>query len=244
MCGIVCYLGNKSIDSVLLVGLTRLEYRGYDSAGLAVLEKGELQVRKEKGKIKDLEKLLQAYPVEGNMGIGHTRWATHGEPNHQNAHPHTNAQKTIAVVHNGILENYYVLRRTLANKGYIFHTETDTEVIPYLLEEEMKQDGDFTQAFHRCLSQLEGRYAFALLYDDMSDRIFFARNGSPLIFGKGRQDFFLASDVPAIIPLAKQYYTINNGEWGWLDRKDGLQLFNLDFAKLPYELHKIKIKNQ
>ena len=242
MCGIVCYIGAKSIESVLLVGLTRLEYRGYDSSGIAVLENGELQVRKEKGKIKELEQLLQAYPVEGNMGIGHTRWATHGEPNRMNAHPHTNDPKTIAVVHNGILENYYTLRQELSDKGYVFHTGTDTEIIPYLIEEEIKNDDDFIKAFHRSLLRLQGTYAFAVIYDKMPNRIFFARNGSPLIFGQGQQEFFLASDIPAIVPLAKEYYMINNGEWGWVDRTEGLQLYDCTPKIISYDLHKIEIE--
>ncbi|MBX7059800.1 MAG: glutamine--fructose-6-phosphate transaminase (isomerizing) [Leptospirales bacterium] len=240
MCGIVAYIGSKSVNSVLLVGLTRLEYRGYDSAGVAVLDNGELQVRKERGKIKDLEALLQAHPVEGVAGIGHTRWATHGEPNRANAHPHTDTSGHLAVVHNGIIENHYELRQELIREGHLFHSETDTEVIPHLIEQEMRAGATIEEALFRTMQRLHGRYAFVMLYDGAPDRIFFARDGSPLIFGHGRNETFLASDVPAIVPLAREHYVFENGEWGWITQ-DHLHVMNGDRQPRHVDLKKIEI---
>lgn len=242
MCGIVGYIGPKSVDSVLLVGLTRLEYRGYDSAGVAILDKGEIHVRKEKGKIKDLEALLHDHPVEGRMGIGHTRWATHGEPNRVNAHPHTDENKRIAVAHNGIIENHYELRHELMREGHIFHSDTDTEIIPHLVEDYLRKGKSIEEAVYATVRRLEGRYAFVLIYDETPDRIFFARDGSPLIFGQGRGEAFLASDVPAVVPLAHEHYIFENGQWGWIT-KDKLHVYNGDAnVEIPYELKKIEIK--
>ncbi len=242
MCGIVSYVGPKSIDSVLLVGLTRLEYRGYDSAGVAVIQNAEINVRKCKGKIKDLEQLLFQQPIEGNVGIGHTRWATHGEPNRNNAHPHTDSHGRIAVVHNGIIENHYELRTGLQKKGHIFHSETDTEVIPHLIEENLKTDSKIISVLPKCIATLQGRYAFTMIYEGERDKIFFARNGSPLIFGLGRNECFLSSDLSAIIPLAKRYYTIENGQWGWISLNGEFKVFDKENRPVNYELKKIELK--
>ena len=179
MCGVVAYIGEKSIASVLLVGLTRLEYRGYDSAGVSVLDNGELQTRKASGKIKNLEELLQRYPVKGNMGIGHTRWATHGEPSRENAHPHMDSQRHIAVAHNGIIENHYALRNELNKDGYVFHSETDTEVIPYLLEKSMKKGKSMEESVYDAMMRIEGRYAVVIIYDQDPNRIFFCAGRFP-----------------------------------------------------------------
>lgn len=240
MCGIVAYIGSKPVDSVLLVGLTRLEYRGYDSAGIASMYNGELQIRKESGKIKDLENLLQSHPIEGNIGIGHTRWATHGEPNKKNAHPHTGSNKKMAVVHNGIIENHYELKQGLLKKGYVFHSDTDTEVIPILMEEELKKGGSIEDALFAVLQLLEGRYAFTLIHDSQPNRIFFARDGSPLVYGCGKGEVFLASDLPAMIPAAKEYYTLENGQWGWIE-KDKMNLFDMDKKEAKFDLKEVDI---
>ena len=234
MCGIVAYAGPKSVHSVLLVGLTRLEYRGYDSAGIAAIDKGELEVRKEKGKIKELEDLLKLYPIEGPAGIGHTRWATHGQPSKGNAHPHTDGKKKLALVHNGIIENHHILRNELSAKGHLFHTDTDTEVIPHLIEEEMKQCGDLSEAIRKSVVRLEGRYSFCLVHEDFPEKVFFARDGSPLVFGQGAGETFLASDILAVIPQAKEQYIIENGQWGWID-KDGMHLYDADGAEVTFE---------
>lgn len=245
MCGIVGYTGPKSVDSVLLVGLTRLEYRGYDSAGMAIIEKGELQVRKERGKIKDLEKILLTNPIEGNVGIGHTRWATHGEPNRTNAHPHTDAKGKIAVVHNGIIENHHHLRMELIKKGYVFHSETDTEIVPHLLDDALKQDSPknstLEHVFPTVIQQIEGRYAFAVLHENEPEKIYFARSGSPLIYGKNTQESFLASDLSAMIPAAKEHYIIDNDQWGWITRNE-LHVFDKNGNEVKCEMKPILLQ--
>ena len=241
MCGIVAYLGPKSADSVLLVGLTRLEYRGYDSAGLAIIDSGELQVRKEKGKIKDLERLLLAQPLEGQAGIGHTRWATHGEPSRANAHPLTDTNSKIAVVHNGIIENHHGLRAELTKRGFVFHSATDTEVVPHMLSERMAKGASMEEALPAVVAQLEGRYAFVVIHENEPDRIYFARNGSPLLYGQGRGESFLASDVSAMIPAAKEQVHIENGQWGWITR-DSLHLYNGTGEPVPVQKERITVE--
>lgn len=240
MCGIVGYSGNKSIHSVLLVGLTRLEYRGYDSAGIAVIDKGELEVRKEKGKIKALEDFLKLHPVTGHIGIGHTRWATHGEPSRLNAHPHVDGSKKIAVVHNGIVENYLHLRHELMEKGHLFHTETDTEVIPHLLEEELKVHGTMEKAIPAAAARLEGKFACTILHEREPERIYFIKDGSPLIYGKGKDEAYLASDILAIIPSAKQQVIIKDHQWGWMTR-DEFALFDLDGKSIQPKMEDIHL---
>ncbi len=243
MCGIVGYIGDKSVDSVLIVGLTRLEYRGYDSAGIAVIDKGELVIRKEKGKIKDLEALLLAHPVEGSMGIGHTRWATHGVPSRSNAHPHVDCLGKIAIVHNGIIENHHTLRTNLQDQGHVFKTETDSEVVAHVIEEEMRSGHKIEEAFRKTVLSLDGKYAISMVYEGDQDRIFFARNGSPLVYGKGKEESYLASDVSAIIPAAKKQYHIDNGQWGWIS-KHGLHLFDSENNPLTFELDPIRLDVQ
>ncbi|MDH5720453.1 MAG: glutamine--fructose-6-phosphate transaminase (isomerizing) [Spirochaetia bacterium] len=219
MCGIVGYIGNKSLDSVLLVGLKKLEYRGYDSAGIAILNNDEISIRKSKGKIISLEEKLDAKGFDGHAGIGHTRWATHGEPSTKNAHPHTNSTGSIAVVHNGIIENYVELKNMLSEKGYVFVSETDTETIPHLIDSEIQSGKDVKQAFYDAIQKLEGKFAIAMICEIEPDRIYFARNGAPLIaaFGKkSASESFLASDLPAIIPLAKEVTYLKDGDWGYI----------------------------
>ncbi|MBW7858567.1 MAG: glutamine--fructose-6-phosphate transaminase (isomerizing) [Leptonema sp. (in: Bacteria)] len=240
MCGIVGYTGEKSIQSVLLVGLTRLEYRGYDSAGIAAIDQGELEVRREKGKIKALEDYLRLHPVNGHIGIGHTRWATHGEPSRRNAHPQVDGSKKIAVVHNGIIENYMTLRQELIKKGHLFYSDTDTEVIPHLIEEELKTQPNLETALPVVISKLEGRFACSILSEKDPNRIYFIKNGSPLIYGKGKDEGFLASDIMAIIPQAKEQCVIKDGQWGWMTR-DEFHLFNADGSPAEIELKKISL---
>ncbi len=240
MCGIVGYVGNKAVDSVLLVGLIRLEYRGYDSAGIAVIDKGELLIRKEKGKIKELENEVAMRPVSGSIGIGHTRWATHGIPSAANAHPHTDCKGKLAVVHNGIIENHQQLRMELMARGHIFKSETDSEVIPHMIEEDLKKGLTVAESISKAVQILEGNYAFTVIYEGEPDRIYFARNGSPLVFGKGVNESFLASDVAAVIPAAKEEFYIENDQWGWIT-KDGLHLFNASSQPVDFELKKIEM---
>jgi len=243
MCGIVGYIGNKSINSVLIVGLIRLEYRGYDSAGIAVIDNGELEIRKEKGKIKNLENLLKISPVEGNIGIGHTRWATHGEPSKQNAHPHVDCNQKIAICHNGIIENHIHLRTELIKKGHLFRSETDTESVVHLLEEEMKVHNtkQLKDVIPNVLKKIEGKYAIVILSEYEPDRIYFMKNGSPLLYGRSNDEGFLASDIVAIVPQAKEYYVFKDNEWGWMTKSE-IHVFNQENQPIQITLEKIKLQ--
>lgn len=241
MCGIVGYTGGKQADSVLLVGLKRLEYRGYDSAGVAVHGGRDIIIRKQKGKIKDLQTLLERSPIEGHTGIGHTRWATHGEPSTNNAHPHTDGSRRLAVVHNGIIENYRELSQELIDQGHVFQTDTDSEVIPHLIESFMKQDLPVENSIKNTLARLDGRYAFALLFDGQPERIYFAKKGSPLVFGKGKDDSYLASDTSAMVPGAQEQYFIEDGQWGWITRNE-LFVFDEEGEPVEVELETVQVK--
>jgi glucosamine--fructose-6-phosphate aminotransferase (isomerizing) len=205
MCGVVGYIGSKEAAPILIDGLQRLEYRGYDSAGIAVLCGGKIASRKEVGRLANLEKMLEADPVEGTRGIGHTRWATHGAPSRINSHPHFSPDGTIAVVHNGIIENYAELREELSAKGHTFLSETDTEVVPHLIEQALKDGAKSpVEAIQCTLKQLRGAYALGILFRTEPDAIYCARKGSPLIIGLGDKENFIASDVPAIINRIKK----------------------------------------
>jgi glucosamine--fructose-6-phosphate aminotransferase (isomerizing) len=218
MCGIVGYIGTERAIPILIAGLKRLEYRGYDSAGIAVLENGELHVTKRAGKISELENTLHDVELRSTIGIGHTRWATHGVPNQINAHPHLDTKGNIAIIHNGIIENYKALRTMLESKGHIFNTDTDTEVVAHLIAE-LYQD-DFEQAFRDALAELDGAYGFAVLTKHDPDKIFVARRGSPLVIGIGENEFFLASDAAAIVAHTRSAFYLNDGEIAILSRKD------------------------
>jgi len=217
MCGIVGYIGKRNVVPILIAGLKRLEYRGYDSAGLALLEENNLKVAKKAGKISKLEELLNQNAYTSTAGIGHTRWATHGEPTTVNAHPHTDEPEDIAIIHNGIIENYSVLKSTLENKGHQFRSATDTEVVAHLIHEFYQ--GDFEEAFRRTLSELTGAYGFAVVSTHEPDKIFIARQGSPLVVGIGDGENFLASDVSAIISHTRNVFYLNDGEMAILTRE-------------------------
>lgn len=212
-CGIVSYIGRKKALPILFDTLKRLEYRGYDSAGVALWERDKISVFKRKGKIRDLEQELSSFDIQSCMGIGHTRWATHGRPSDHNAHPHTDCQGKIAVVHNGIIENYLELREYLKNKGHILRSETDTEVIPHLLEE--FYEGDPLQALQKVVSLLQGSYAISAIFVG-EERVFFARKDSPLIVGLGKGENLLASDIPALLPYTKQVIVLEDGDIGFI----------------------------
>lgn len=241
MCGIVGYAGNKNAESVLVVGLLCLEYRGYDSSGIAVIKNSEIAVRKEKGKIRDLEVLLKRKPVGGNVGIGHTRWATHGEPSQVNAHPHTDSRSSIAVVHNGIIENFYQLKNELISKGHVFHSQTDTEIFPHLLEENLQTVDTIEKAFTKMFNQVEGKWAICTVYDKEPEKVFFAVDGAPLLIGKGKGEYFLASDLSALIRNCDEVYYMKNKEWGYFT-KDSLKLFSFDGMPIEPGFHHISIK--
>lgn len=209
MCGIVGYTGYRETAEVLLTGLKRLEYRGYDSAGIAVLTEGKWKVIKAQGRLKNLENQLKQEGVpKGNCGIGHTRWATHGAPSVKNAHPHGNDR--VMLVHNGIIENDTSWREKLKDKGYSFQTDTDTEVIACLLD--YYYQGDPIDAIHKTVEKLQGSYALGILFADQKDTLYAVRKDSPLIVGVGRNESFIASDIPAILSYTRDYYLIESGE--------------------------------
>ena len=210
MCGIVGYIGKKSVVPVLIEGLKRLEYRGYDSAGIAVYSDTGLIVQKVAGRVSRLEDLIKDQKVASTIGIAHTRWATHGEPTDKNAHPHTDCKGRIAVVHNGIIENCYALRQYLKQKGHKLRTETDTEVIAHLIEE--NYEDNLLKAVRIALSEVEGTYGLAVISLDHPREIVCARNGSPLVLGDGGDEFFVASDVAPIIPYTRQVVYLEDGE--------------------------------
>ncbi|MFH0881136.1 MAG: glutamine--fructose-6-phosphate transaminase (isomerizing) [Lentisphaerota bacterium] len=227
MCGIVGYVGSKDSVPLLMEGLSRLEYRGYDSAGVAVIDHGKLLSRKCVGRLAVLGELLKEEPLHGSPGIGHTRWATHGEPSTINSHPHFDCAGRIAVVHNGIIENYEELRRKLEAAGHKFKSETDTEVIPHLIEAELaKQPGSFEDALRRALNQAKGAYALGILNLDQPDILYAARHGSPLIVGLGQGEQFIASDVPAILSRISKVVYLNDGEVVTL-KASGVSITNL-----------------
>ncbi|TNE73798.1 glutamine--fructose-6-phosphate transaminase (isomerizing) [bacterium] len=218
MCGIVGYLGNRDAADVIIKGLKRLEYRGYDSAGVAILN-GKLAIRKAKGKVKRLEEILEDKPVEGGIGIGHTRWATHGEPNDVNAHPHQSQNKRIVLVHNGIIENYSSLKKELIKKGYSFQSQTDTEVLAHLIEAIQKDlDCSFEEAVQYALKQVEGTYGLAILNQDEPDKIIVARKGSPLLLGIGEDEYFIASDASPVIEYTNKVVYLDDNEMAIIKR--------------------------
>jgi glucosamine--fructose-6-phosphate aminotransferase (isomerizing) len=231
MCGIVGYLGKKNANEVVLGGLKALEYRGYDSAGLALLDKNQGRVIKQVGRVEGLEKALEAERTPpAKIAIGHTRWATHGAPTLLNAHPHTNTDETIFVVHNGIIENYAELREGLAKAGYTFVSETDTEVIPQLIDFYYRETKDFTKAFEKCLSDLRGAYAIAAITAHQPDKLFVARLSSPLVLGVGKNEFVLASDATAILPHTKEVVYLRDNELAVVS-PDKYEIKNLEKAE-------------
>lgn len=223
MCGIFGYIGNKESIPFILEGLKKLEYRGYDSAGIATLDEGKLFLSKRAGKIVELEKQLKKKPIGGNIGIGHTRWATHGQPSQENSHPHEDCQGKISVVHNGIIENYLELRRKLSEKGHKFKSATDTEVLAHLIEDNF--NGNLQEAIAKALKRVRGSYALAVVSEYEPKKIIIARNGSPLIVGFGAKQCFLSSDIPAILKYANKIIKLDNEEIGVIT-PNRLKIFN------------------
>ena len=236
MCGIVGFVGNKEASPILVEGLSKLEYRGYDSAGVAILENEEINVRKYKGRLSNLEDNLNKNPLSGNIGIGHTRWATHGEPSDVNSHPHTNENVTISVVHNGIIENYIKLKEWLINKGYKFYSETDTEVIPNLIDYYYK--GDLFEAVVKATSKMEGSYAIGVICKNEPDKIVAVRKDSPLIVGIGEGEYFIASDIPAVINHTRQVYLLEDKEFVILT-KDGVKIKTEDGEDINKDIYHV-----
>jgi glucosamine--fructose-6-phosphate aminotransferase (isomerizing) len=245
MCGIVGYVGPKDVVSVILEGLRRLEYRGYDSAGIAVGNAGHgLELRRAPGKLRNLEEVIRQHPLKGTYGIGHTRWATHGRPTEENAHPHRDCTGRIVVVHNGIVENYLDLKRELAGEGHTFVTETDTEVIAHLIEQEMRSAETsgktmlLDDAVRRAARRLTGAYAISVISAEAPDTIVTARNGPPAVIGVGEGEAFVASDVPGILHHTRMMYFLADGDVAVLTPQ-GVRFTNLDGAIVERKVEKI-----
>ncbi len=233
MCGIVGYIGNDYAVPILLSALERLEYRGYDSAGIAIIEGDKLVVEKKVGKIRELIRALWGKQYKSNIGIGHTRWATHGAPSEVNAHPHTDERGLFAVVHNGIVENYLELRKELEEKGHHFRSETDTEVIAHLIAEYYK--GNLFDAVLKTVNRLKGAFAFAVITPLEKDKIIGVKKGSPLVVGLGKGENFLASDIPAILPYTRNTISLDDGEIAVLKR-DSVEVYNFEGVPVSKEV--------
>ena len=235
MCGIVGYFGNKDAVPILLDGLKRLEYRGYDSAGVAVIHNGKMERRRSIGKLINLDEQIKKEPISGTPGIGHTRWATHGRPSEENAHPHKSGP--VVVVHNGIIENHLYLKEILKKEGYIFESETDTEVIAHLINKHL-QDSDFEAAVKKSLGELKGAYAIAVLCEKEPGKLIAAKNGCPLVVGLGDGENFIASDIPAILSYTRRMIFLEDGDLVIMDGK-GLSLEDADgkpLSRTPKEI--------
>lgn len=242
MCGIVGYIGGDQAAPILLHGLSKLEYRGYDSAGIAIRneETGNISIVKAKGRLKILsEKTNDGKAVQGTCGIGHTRWATHGEPSENNAHPHCTDDKSVVLVHNGIIENYQELKDKLLKSGYTFYSQTDTEIAVKLVDYYYKKTGTPLEAISRAMLRIRGSYAFGIMFHDHPGKIFAARKDSPLIIGKNENGSLIASDVPAILDLTRNVYYIGNHEIAELTQ-DEIHFYNIDREEIQKEMVEIK----
>jgi glucosamine--fructose-6-phosphate aminotransferase (isomerizing) len=237
MCGIIGYIGSKEAVPILLDGLKKLEYRGYDSAGIAVLKDNKIEIKKSKGKIAILEDLLKKSIPKGNTGLGHTRWATHGKPNNLNAHPHNGCNSEIVVVHNGIIENYLLLKERLISEGHNFVSETDTEILPHLIESNYKDN--LTSAVKESLKEIEGSYAIGVISTRDPEKIVASRWRSPLIIGVGKGEMFLASDIPALLNYTNRVIFLEEREIATIT-KDGVEIINFEGKILEKEIINIE----
>ncbi len=235
MCGIVGYIGNNNTKNILLNGLKKLEYRGYDSSGIAILNE-DINIYKSKGKISNLEEKISSNNINGHIGIGHTRWATHGEPNEINSHPHFSNDKKIAVVHNGIIENYLDIKKSLQKKGYNFISDTDTEVIAHLYHS--YYNGDMIDTLSKVLNELKGSYALCIICKEHKDHFVVAKKDSPLIVGIGENENFIASDIPALLENTKKYYLLNDMEMAII-KKDEINIFDLNKNIIKKEIFNV-----
>lgn len=234
MCGIIGYTGEQDVAPLLIHGLEKLEYRGYDSAGIAVLEDGEIDIVKSKGKIKNLEnKMVKTHTPKGTIGIGHTRWATHGEPSDENAHPHYSASRKFAVVHNGIIENFAELKAELQKEGYVFHSDTDTEVVAMLLDK--NDNGNFFETVLKTTKQLVGSYSLGILDQDMPDQLICVKKSSPLIVAVSDKGNFIASDITAVLAYTREMYKLQDGELA-IVKKDSVSFFDENGNPIQKEL--------
>src|SRR5688500_17125270 len=234
MCGIVAYVGHRQAHDIIIKGLKRLEYRGYDSAGIALLN-GGLNVYKKKGKVSELEQYLEGKNLNSNIGIGHTRWATHGEPNDVNAHPHYSATKKLAIIHNGIIENYASLKQELINKGHKFDSETDTEVFIHFIEDIKDNERcSLDEAVRLALTKVIGAYAIVIMSLEDPDLLIAARKGSPLVIGVGKDEYFIASDATPIIEYTNEVVYVNDLEIVIIDNGQLRIKTVQDLPKTPY----------
>lgn len=224
MCGIVGYIGNQNAVDVLVKGLEKLEYRGYDSAGVAIIDHGNLKVSKHKGRLTILENEVKKEGLTGHIGIGHTRWATHGEPSDRNSHPHPNSDESLAIVHNGIIENYMAIKERLQDKGYVFKSETDTEVIAHLIDYYYEEN--LREAVQKAVADLTGAYAIGVVHKDHPDQLVVVRKDSPLIIGMGHQENFIASDIPAVLKYTRDIYILEDGDLAVVTQND-IKMYDL-----------------
>src|SRR5258708_2610806 len=239
MCGIVGYVGNKQVVPVIIDGLRRLEYRGYDSAGIAVVENGHISVRRAPGKLRNLEEAIRLDPLDGTYGIGHTRWATHGRPTEENAHPHRDCTGRIVVVHNGIIENYLTIKRQLQSEDHTFVTETDTEVIAHLVEKHLNEGAtNLENAVRQAIHGLRGIFAIAVISADDTNKVVTARQGPPIVIGLGQGEYFVASDIPAILHHTRDIFFLGDGEMAVLTEK-GAVVTDFEGDPVTYDVQRI-----
>ena len=236
MCGIVGYVGNRQASNLLVEGLSKLEYRGYDTAGIAVINNGKVEIRKHKGRLSNLVEELSNNSAEGTIGIGHTRWATHGEPSDVNSHPHQTSKGDITVVHNGIIDNYSELTQWLKSEGYEFKSATDTEVIPNLIH--YYYNGNLFEAVVKATENLEGSYALGVVSGQEPDKIVAVRKDSPLIVGIGQGETFIASDIPAVLNYTRDIYLLEDNEFVVLTN-EGVEVFEANGDKINKEIYKV-----
>lgn len=236
MCGIVGYIGPRNVKDVVVGGLAKLEYRGYDSAGIAAIHAGNIELAKSVGRLANLESKLADHPIGGQAAIGHTRWATHGKPSDENAHPHQDCSGRFALVHNGIVENYLTLREELIASGHEFRSETDTEVVVHLIEE--LYNGDLFQTMIAVAKRIRGAYALVVISKDHPDQMITVRKASPMIIGLGVGENFVASDIPAVLAYTRDIYVMEDGEMAVLT-KDGVECFTLDGEPVAKEIYKV-----
>ncbi len=244
MCGIVGYIGNQKASPILINGLIRLEYRGYDSAGISTIEKNGLSIMKDQGRVKNLYNLKGINELEGTIGVAHTRWATHGKPSKENSHPHMDNSNSISIVHNGIIENYNELRNFLSNNGYTFHSQTDTEVIPNLIhyyynKQNKKDISSLLKSVQSACSELKGSFAIEIICKDFPDNMIVVRKDSPLVIGKGDDENYISSDIPAILSFTRSFYLLNDLEYVILSR-DNAQFYDKNLNPIKKEISNIE----
>jgi glucosamine--fructose-6-phosphate aminotransferase (isomerizing) len=239
MCGIVGYVGNKQVVPLIIDGLRKLEYRGYDSAGIAVVNDAhDLEIRRAEGKLRNLEEAIRLSPIDGTYGIGHTRWATHGRPTEENAHPHRDCTGRVVVVHNGIIENYLQLKERLRKSDHRFVTETDTEIIAHLIEEYLKNDQTFEQAVRSTVGELRGIFALSIINADEADTIIAVRQGPPVVIGLGDREFFVASDIPPILQHTRDVFFLGDGEIAVIN-KDAVRVTDFEGSSVQPSIQRI-----